>query len=158
MVTSMPVRGPWSIGEIEAYLFASVLPLRLSCVGGDGYPRVVSVWYRYLDGHLCCVAHQKSSLVALLSGNEKVGFELAPNEPPYCGVRGQGTAVVSRLDADNDTLDRLLERYVGGADSQLAKWLLARREEEMLIRVKPARWFSWDYRDRMADIASAPDR
>ncbi len=156
MVARVQVRGPWSIVDIEEYLAASVLPLRLSCVGVDGYPRVVSVWYRYQREHLCCVSHGKSSLVALLNGNNKVGFELAPNEPPYCGVRGQGLAVVSPLSADDETLDQLLERYVGGSESQLAKWLLSRREEEMLIRIRPSRWFSWDYRDRMADISSAP--
>ena len=155
MMTRALVKGPWPLNEIEDYMRASAFPLRLSCVGADGFPRVVSVWFRYGDGQIFCVSHRGSSLVALLRGNNKVGFELAPNEPPYFGVRGQGTAALTELGPQDDTLEALLQRYVGGRDSRLASWLLSRRDEEMLITIDPLRWYSWDYRARMEDIAGA---
>ena len=46
-------------------------------------------------------------------------------------------------------LEQLLGRYLGGHDSALAKWLLSRSEDEVLITISPRRWFSWDYRERM---------
>ncbi len=75
------IKGPWSMAEIEHYLREQVMPMRLSCVGSDGYPRVVSVWFLFLDGDLRCVSHRDSSLVKLIGQNPKVGFEVAPNEP-----------------------------------------------------------------------------
>jgi hypothetical protein len=102
---------------------------------------------------LYCVSHRESSLVALLRRNERVGFEIAPNEPPYHGVRGQGTATLQAL-GDDDTLRVLLQRFLGGVDSKLARWLLSRSDEEMLISIQPQRWFSWDYRERMEDTGT----
>jgi nitroimidazol reductase NimA-like FMN-containing flavoprotein (pyridoxamine 5'-phosphate oxidase superfamily) len=142
------LKGPWSRAQVDDYLTDSSYPLRLACVGGDGFPRVVSVWYHYVDGRLHCVSHRASQLIALLRESDRVGFELAPNEPPYHGVRGQGVAVLSEEGA-GDTLELLLERYLGGSDSKLGAWLLSRREEELLISIEPRRLFSWDYRDRM---------
>jgi nitroimidazol reductase NimA-like FMN-containing flavoprotein (pyridoxamine 5'-phosphate oxidase superfamily) len=142
------LKGPWSRAQVEDYLASSVYPLRLACTGSDGFPRVVSVWYRYDDGYLNCVSHRGSQLIALLRDSERVGFEVAPNEPPYHGVRGQGLASLSEEGA-GEVLEHLLTRYLGGSDSSLGSWLLSRREEEVLIRILPRRLFSWDYRERM---------
>jgi len=149
---SISFRGPWSPAEVTQYLQRCVYPMRLACVGGDGYPRVVSVWYQYVEGRFYSVSHRESKLVGLLQANGRVGFEIAPNEPPYCGVRGQGLAEVVEL-GNESTLDKLLERYLGGTESRLGNWLLSRRDEEMLITVQPRRMFSWDYQERMEDIA-----
>ena len=146
-------KGPWTPNQIEAFLQQAVYPMRLACVATDGYPRVVSRWFRYEQDMLYCVSHRESSLVALLRRNERVGFEIAPNEPPYHGVRGQGTATLQAL-GDDDTLRVLLQRFLGGVDSKLARWLLSRSDEEMLISIQPQRWFSWDYRERMEDTGT----
>jgi len=125
------------------------MPLRLACVGEDGFPRVVSVWFGYDGQRLRCVSHRSSQLIGLLQRCDKVGFEVAPNEPPYYGVRGQG---IAHLDADIDgkVLREMLQRYLGGTRSRLAQWLLSRADEEVLVSIEPLRLFSWDYRQRMA--------
>ncbi len=148
----MQIKGPWSEQQINEFLTSATFPLRLATVGKDGFPRVVSVWY-IADGlNLQCVSHRDSQLVKLLRGNDRVGFEVAPNEPPYHGVRGQGNATLVPL-GDRDTLDSLIDRYLGGRESSVANWLLSRREEEMLIQIAPTRLFSWDYRERMSDVS-----
>ena len=144
------IKGPWDQAAIEHYLEQSRYPLRLACVGGDGFPRVVSVWYRYTEGELHCVSHRSSQLVGLLQGSGKVGFEVAPNEPPYCGVRGQGLAQLQES-GQEEVLPLLLARYLGDTDSSLAQWLLARVADEVLFRIQPVRLFSWDYRQRMGE-------
>lgn len=145
------LKGPWNKAQVDTFLANSTFPLRLACVAEDGFPRVVSVWYGY-DGHqLHCVSHRSSQLVSLLQRCERVGFELAPNEPPYYGVRGQGIAQLN-TDGDGEVLGQMLQRYLGGSDSSLGKWLLSRAEDEVLISIEPLRLFSWDYRERMADI------
>tara|TARA_R110002124_G_scaffold48299_2_gene142808 strand:+ start:1582 stop:2031 length:450 start_codon:yes stop_codon:yes gene_type:complete len=145
---AITLKGPWNKAEVDSFLSNTQFPLRLACVAQDGFPRVVSVWYGF-DGHyLRCVSHRTSQLVNLLQRSDRVGFELAPNEPPYHGVRGQG---IARLDADEDgeVLTQMLQRYLGGTDSKLGQWLLSRSEDEVLITIEPLRLFSWDYRERM---------
>ncbi len=145
--------GAWSAQEVRSFLEDSVIPMRLACVGSDGFPHVVSVWYRYRDDYLQCVTHRDSHLAGMLWRNEKVGFEVAPNDPPYHGVRGRGSATVATL-GDNRALEELLEKYLGGRESRVANWLLSRKEEELLVTIRPHRLFSWDYRERMADVAA----
>lgn len=147
-------KGPWPQSQVEQFLEDTRFPLRLACVGADGYPRVVSVWFRYSQGKFFCVSHRASGLIRMLRGNGRVGFEIAPNEPPYHGVRGQGDAVISEMGGEA-VLNELLDRYLGGAESELANWLLSRGEDELLITVTARRWFSWDYRQRMSDVAVA---
>ena len=145
---SVQLSGSWREAEVNAYLATSTVPLRLASTGEDGFPRVISVWYRFVEGRLVCVAHSNSLLVRLLQKSPKVGFEIAPNEPPYCGVRGQGLATVG-ADEGNAVLNSLLERYLGGTDSGLAKWLLSRGDDERLVVIEPVKLFSWDYSERM---------
>lgn len=147
---SVSIKGPWNQSVIHEYLCDSRYPLRLACVGADGFPRVVSVWYLFLEGELHCVSHRASQLVGLLQRSERVGFEVAPNEPPYCGVRGQGIASLQES-GQEEVLPMLLERYLGGTDTGLGKWLLSRLDEEVLISIRPLRLFSWDYRQRMQE-------
>lgn len=147
---AVTLKGPWDKVQIDSFLQNSTFPLRLACVGEDGFPRVVSVWYGYDGQRFRCVSHRSSQLVSLLERSGRVGFELAPNEPPYHGVRGQGIATLDS-DADGVVLGDMLQRYLGGTDSKLGNWLLSRAEDEVLITIEPVRLFSWDYRERMAE-------
>tara|TARA_B100001540_G_scaffold281088_1_gene270911 strand:+ start:199 stop:642 length:444 start_codon:yes stop_codon:yes gene_type:complete len=146
---TVKIKGPWDRRAIDDYLGAAHFPLRLACVGDDGFPRVVSVWYHYDDGALYCVSHRDSLLVTLLAKMPKVGFEVAPNEPPYRGVRGRGLAAVAP-EGGGEMLERLLRHYLGSTESSLAQWLLSRAEDELLITLRPQHLFSWDYTERMS--------
>ncbi len=148
---STETSGAWEPPQVAQFLTDATIPVRLACVGSDGFPRVVSLWYRFEADRLYCVSHQNSSLVKLLSQRPQVGFEVAPNEPPYHGVRGQGMAELAPL--SDDTLQSLLHHYLGGTDSNLGRWLLSRSEEEVLITVTPQRSYTRDYRQRMRDAA-----
>lgn len=141
-------KGPWSESQMHEFLLESVFPLRLAINAADGFPRVVCVWFQFLQGRFYCVSHRDSQLVVLLRGSPKVGFDISPNQPPYYGVRGQGIAELTDEGA-GDVLEQLLQRYLGAADSSLGNWLLSRRDEELLITIEPQRLFSWDYRQRM---------
>ena len=143
-------RGAWNHAEVSEFLEQSSFPIRLAGVGADGFPRVVSLWFRHQQDRILCVSHRDSHLIKLLTANPRVGFEVAPNEPPYYGVRGQAVARLEPL-GDQSTLHELLNRYLGGSDSGLGQWLLERSDEELLITLTPARIYSWDYRSRMAD-------
>ena len=92
-------------------------------------------------------------LVKLLRASAKVGFEVSPNEPPYHGVRGQGTVTLHDEGAE-EILESVIDRYLADSNNDLAKWLLSRKEEEVLIELQPQRFFSWDYRNRMEPVSS----
>ena len=149
----IPIKGPWGHDETTLFLAESTYPVRLAAVASDGFPRVVSLWYRSRVLTLECVTHRDAPLVKLLAANANVGFEISPNDPPYHGVRGQGIATISPL-AESDTLDWMVSHYLGDSDSQVGRWLLSRREQEVVIKIEPQRLFSWDYRERMADVSS----
>ena len=142
------LKGPWTQQQVDSFLQDSVFPLRIACVGEDHFPRVVSVWYGYDDDKFRCVSHRSSQLVGLLEQSDRVGFEVSTNTPPYCGVRGQGLARLGS-DADGVVLTEMLQRYLGGTESSLGKWLLSRAADEVLITIEPVRLFTWDYRERM---------
>ena len=147
--------GPWSLEQTAAFLQDARFPIRLACTGADGYPRVISLWYLYQQGVLQCVSHRNSALVRLLRRDPRAGFEVSPNDPPYHGVRGQGEVELAPLD-DSDVLEKLIARYLGSGTSRVGNWLLSRRKEEILLTLRPERLYTWDYRERMADVTANP--
>jgi len=44
----------------------------------------------------------------------------------------------------------------GGTGSDLARWLLREEREEAVVRIDPARLYTWDFTPRMADLGESP--
>jgi len=141
--------GPWSIGEIEAYLKDASIPIRLSAISPSGWPVVVSLWYDFDAEMLWCASQRNARIIKLLDANPRCGFEIASEQPPYFGVRGQGLAEVDDS-AGSDVLRRLADRYLGADNTPFRRWLLARDDKEVAIAIRPVRLMSWDYQDRMS--------
>jgi general stress protein 26 len=106
------------------------------------------MWFQLTDNALWCASHESSRIIAALQENPKCAFELAGNDMPYRGVRGQGDVVLHRKGA-GAVLERLLARYLDESNASLAAWLRSRADGEYAIEIQP-RWVSaWDYRHRM---------
>jgi hypothetical protein len=151
MTPPLPVtdRSAWDAAGIADYLQAQCTPLRLSVVHRDA-PLICSLWYLYEDGHLWC-ATQADALVARAVGSDApCGFEIANNDPPYRGVRGQGKVVVHEQ-GGLEMLERLVRRYLGSTKTGFAQWLLNRDEAEVALSIKPGWITAWDYGARMSD-------
>jgi hypothetical protein len=146
----------WTGPVIEQFLAGTVIPIRLACNSFGGAPLVMSLWYLYRDGALWCATQQDARLVARLREDPAVGFEVAGDAPPYHGVRGQGRAELFTQHGPV-TLEQLIDRYLGRRDSRLAKWLLARLDSEVAIRIVPDWVTAWDYRRRMRDAVAPVD-
>ncbi|WP_255151321.1 pyridoxamine 5'-phosphate oxidase family protein [Halorarius halobius] len=151
----MEVTGAWSREEAEAFLTsdAGTVPIRLACHTPDGELWMLSLWYQYRDGDLLCATGADADVVRYLRADPSVAFEVSVEEPPYVGVRGNGTASVEP-DPEKTLLRDLLDRYLGGTDSSLAERLLADDREEVVLRIDAARFHSWDFTDRMADAVA----
>lgn len=145
----MDVRGSLSRGEIEAVLEAHVVPIRLSCRTPGDRLWMVSLWFRYRDGVLESATGADADIVSFLEADSHVAFEVSTNEPPYRGVRGNGTATVSP-DPEKELLRALLERYLGTTEGGLADRLLDPDRREVRIEIEPDTVVGWDYTDRMS--------
>ena len=144
------IRGPWSFEEATSFLNNHRSPIRVAFNDVNNIPAVVSLWFQYIDGRFYCVTHRKSWVIKCLERNDLVGFEVATNEPPYRGVRGRAQATLFHEGA-GEQLEQLIRRYLGKTDSTLAKWLLSRKEDELIIQLEPLGLSSWDYTERMGD-------
>lgn len=126
----------WSQDAIVVYLQQIQIPLRLASVTSSGWPLVISLWYLYENGRFYCASQKTAKIVAHLKREPRCAFEVAADEPPYRGVRGQGKAVII-LERGAEMLSRLLERYLQSAASPFAQWLLTRSRQEVAIEIEP---------------------
>lgn len=141
-------KSAWSADEVEAFLSSYRAPVRIAVQTGAGFPMLCSLWFLWEDGRLLCATHRNSRLVEHLGSDSRCAFELAPNEPPYFGVRGHGFATI-RSEGAEELLGRLIDRFTGDRDSRLARWLMSRAADEVCVSVEPKWLTSWDYRERM---------
>lgn len=143
--------------SIEHYLQESIIPLRLSCISTSGWPVVLSLWYLFEDGYLYCATPQSARIVSYLTNESRCAFEVASDQPPYCGVRGRALATIEP-ERGLEILRRLLTRYLGGTDSPLAQQLLGRSRPEVAIRLSPQSLHTWNFANRMKDSLNGPTK
>lgn len=146
--------GPWDEWEVARFLSRAKMPMRLAVNTPSGFPAIVSLWFLHEGDTLHAAVHESAKVVKRLRDDPRCTVEIAPNEPPYHGVRIRCYAELAR-DEGGSLLRRLLLRYLGTVDSTLGRWLLSRADGELHITLRPVSVSSWDYRERMAD-ATAP--
>ena len=142
--------GPWSTNTIEQYLRDTVVPIRLASMEPGGCPLVLSLWYLYEEGAIWCATQRTAHVVKRLEREPRCGFEIAADRIPYRGIRGRAEATID-LGSGATILTRLVTRYLGGTESQLATRLLARAESEVALRLDTLRVSTWDFTERMAE-------
>ena len=145
------LNGPWNQAQVDEHVRHSIIPMRLGVQLPSGFPAVVSLWFLPEDGAYWAAVHQDAKITAWLRRDSKVAFEIAADQPPYCGVRGQAIATLVK-DEGERVLRAVIDRYLGDQSSDLARWLLSRVDEEWAIRIQPRRQFTWDYAGRMKGI------
>lgn len=146
----MNVRGSLERGDIETFFEETTVPLRLSCRTPGGRLWMVSLWFRFREGVLESATSASADVVSFLEADPGVAFEVSTNDPPYRGVRGNGTATISP-DPEKEVLRALCERYLGTTESDLAGRLLEPDRREVTVRIEPETVAGWDYTSRMSD-------
>ena len=140
----------WDLKGLEAFLGEAVIPLRLGIAAAKA-PLIVPLWFRYQDGGFWCVTHRDAHVVAAVREQPSCAIDISTNDVPYRGVRGAGMVRVVP-ERGPALIEFMVERYLGGSDSRLARWLLGRREEEVGLRITPQWLTSWDFSARMGDV------
>lgn len=141
-------KGAWGREKVEQYLDNTRYPIRLATISGNGIPLVTSVWYLYDNGLIWCAVQNDSDIAKNISEDNRCGFEIGPNNPPYMGVRGQGLAELVP-ERGEEKLRKLIKRFLDKSNSELADWLLSRTETETAIMIRPEWIYSWDFSGRM---------
>ena len=134
----MRQKGPWSTDQIQRFLRDIRIPVRIACNGASGYPVLASLWFVPQDGKLWCATQRGASVMSLLTRDPRCAFEVSVEAPPYRGVRGTGIATFHD-DRGEEILLTLIERYLGGRDSKLARFLVARAKRETAIAIEPTK-------------------
>ncbi len=102
--------GPWNVSQVQDFL-----------AEGD---------------EIFGTVHRDARIAQRLQVDPRCAFEIAPNEPPYLGVRGQATASLES-DGAEELLEQLLHRYLGTTESKLGRFLLGRADEELVVCLRP---------------------
>ena len=103
--------------DVEQYLKASRIPLRLACITPGNWPVVLSLWFEYRQGNLYCASREQAKVISYLKQNDRCAFEIAGDQPPYCGVRGQGIATLDHS-RGAEILERLLTKTLSWKSRQ----------------------------------------
>ena len=130
------------------YLNEAIIPLRLAVLAPSGWPVITSLWFIVEGDIVWCATHRTAKIIQSLQFNPRCAFEVAPDKPPYRGLRGQAHVELVP-DRGGAVLRQLIDRYQRTRDSDLARWLLSRSDEEIALAVTPVRMQSWDYSERM---------
>ena len=125
-------------------------PLRLACTSTSGWPVILSLWYVRSGEKLYCASTNSAKIISYLAKHPNCAFEVSTDIPPYIGVRGQGVATL-KPQLGGAILRQLLERYLHGTTSQLARRLLQKERLEVAIEITPKSFFMWDYTKRMRE-------
>lgn len=142
--------GPWTPARVREFVGETRIPMRVAANTPSGFPVVISLWFLPEGDELLAAVHRDARIAKRLQADPRCAFEIAPDEPPYRGVRGQATASLEP-DGAKELLERLLDRYLGSTDSSLGRFLLGRADEELVVRLRPSWIGSWDYSARMDD-------
>jgi len=138
----------------QTYLESVRIPLRLACTTESGWPIAISLWFKLNDEWLFCATQKSARVVSYLRNDPRCAFEVAADQPPYCGVRGQAIASIDE-DIGEQILVQLLDHHLGGTDNALGRNLLAKSEDEVAIIIKPVNVYTWDYSNRMETVVSS---
>jgi len=137
--------------DLDNLVSDSKIPIRLSYIGNNGMPGVISLWYQSIEGKIYCAAQNSAKIVSLLQKNPQCGFEIAADKIPYKGVRGYGHAgIIPEL--GSEILDILISKYLGERESTLSAFLKKNSKKEVAIQITPHSIQNYDYTARMKDV------
>lgn len=130
------------------------IPIRISVNQENGYPITISLWYVIIGGLIYCATKNNSKVVKILEKNQKCGFEIASDKPPYRGLRGFGEAIVLE-EMGKEILDLEIKKYLGKNKSKLSDYLIKHIDSEVAIQITPKKIFRYDYSERMKGAITA---
>ncbi|MGH9421895.1 MAG: pyridoxamine 5'-phosphate oxidase family protein [Thermoanaerobaculia bacterium] len=109
---------------------------RLAYIGEDGRPRVVPIWFSYIDGDIIMVTSPKAEKARALARNGAVALTIDSSTPPYKVLLVDGDATLEPVEGMAPEYRPIVERYLGAAADAYLGQLLKRVKRQVRIRVK----------------------
>ena len=127
------------------------IPIRIAYIKPNGSPSIISLWYVKINEKFYCATQKTAKIVTYFQKNSLCGFEIAGDNPPYKGIRGEGTVKILS-DKGEEILGILIKKYLGDKESKLSRFLKKNSTNEVAIELTPTKLYPFDYSKRMEDI------
>lgn len=120
--------------------------LRLATIDPRGYPHIVPVWYRYMNGKFYVGTNTRTIKAKNVKNNPQVSFcvDVGVNSPDIFGVMGIGKA---RLVVENKRVQHLAKkilcRYFKSLKNKSAQQLL--KDTNCIIEIIPKKLTTWKF-------------
>jgi hypothetical protein len=97
------------------------IPIRIGFINPNGVPSIISLWYIDINGKIYCATQKTAKILHYLENKPTCGFEIAGDQPPYKGSRGEGTVKIIPSKGP-EILKILIKKYLGDKESTLSKF------------------------------------
>ena len=134
--------------EVRDFLSNSKLFARLGTIDKKGDPNVHPVWYYFDNERIYFETGKNSKKVRNISNRNNIYFCIDESNPPYKGVRGKGTAIISEDISRNVPIaEKIMIKYTGSINNNMAKFLMdsIKRGESVIIEIIPHFYATWDH-------------
>lgn len=134
--------------EVRDFLTNSKLFARLGTIDEKEDPNVHPVWYYFDNGRIYFETGKNSKKVRNIRKRNNIYFCIDETNPPYKGVRGKGTAVISEdISINVPIAEKIIIKYTGSLDNNMAKFLMdtIKRGESVIIEIIPHFYATWDH-------------
>ena len=120
--------------------------LRLATLDSHGYPHIVPVWYKYINGKFYIGTNTRTRKAKNIKNNPRVSFciDVGINSPDIFGIMGVGRA---RLVLDNRRVKsiakKILRRYFKSLNNKSAQQLI--KDTDCIIEITPKNTRTWKF-------------
>lgn len=138
-----------AMSRTEREAFLAETHVGIVSIGEEGRgPLTVPVWYRYEPGgELRFATGDVSRKARLLARARRASLCVQTETPPYLYVSVEGPTSIERVDFERDIREMAL-RYLGPrmGEAYLTATYPNGTSSEVLVRMRPERWWSADFR------------
>lgn len=134
--------------EVRNFLSTNKLFARLGTIDEKEDPNIHPVWYYFDNGRIYFETGKNSKKVRNIRKRNNTYFCIDETNPPYKGVRGKGTAIISEDISRNIPIaEKIMIKYTGSLNNTMAKFLLdsIKRGESIIIEIIPHYYATWDH-------------
>ena len=134
--------------EVRDFLSNTKLFARLGTIDEKEDPNVHPVWYYFDNERIYFETGKDSKKVRNIKRRNNIYFCIDDSNPPYKGVRGKGTAIISEDISKNVQIaEKIMIKYTGNLDNNIAKFLMdsIKKGESIIIEIIPHFYATWDH-------------
>jgi nitroimidazol reductase NimA-like FMN-containing flavoprotein (pyridoxamine 5'-phosphate oxidase superfamily) len=134
--------------EVRDFLSNTKLFARLGTIDEKEDPNVHPVWYYFDNERIYFETGKDSKKVRNIRRRNNIYFCIDDSNPPYKGVRGKGTAIISEDISKNVQIaEKIMIKYTGNLDNNIAKFLMdsIKKGESIIIEIIPHFYATWDH-------------